>query len=119
MVHHVDASVLVLNVPLVVGQGHVHDVSWILSSLIVFGNENLSDWSYGNIDTLFCFGSVDFTDSPPFDPAISTGGEEVISILNDDFKPALMERLVGIDIEHKMRLDDLTFPHNERSVSGS
>lgn len=119
MIHNIYTSIKVLDIPFVVSKCHVDNICWIFTCLFVFGNQNLSYRHNSIINSFFGFCLVNFSNSPPFNPPISSSSQKIISILNNYLKPTVMKWFMRFYFKHKMRFDKLTLPHNQSSICSS
>jgi hypothetical protein len=102
MVHNIDTTVLVLDVPLVVSKSHIDDVSRLFSSLLILCNKDLSHWNNCIVDTFLSFCLIDLSDSPPLNPSISTCRKEIVSVLDDYLNLSVVKWFVWFNLKHEM-----------------
>ena len=112
--HFVHLTSGVLDKPSLTSEDHVNNDGGVLTS--TFFNENLSNGLDSEIKTFFSLSAINVRDSPPLDVAIMSGSYIVVTVLKQNFDEAIVKGSLPLNIKHKMRLDELTFPNNEVTI---
>lgn len=100
-----------MDIPHLSGKNHVDNNGWVLTSTLF--NENFSYWLDSEIKTFFSLSVINVRDSPPLNPAIMGGSYIVVTVLKHNFDETIVEGNLFLNIKHKMRLNELTFPTDE------
>ena len=90
-----DLSSLILDVVLAFSNSDVDD----FGGNSTFSYLNLLLWTDGKVKTFLGFGSVNFSNRPPLDPAVTSRSDKVVSFLEEHFDHPLVQEHLFLNIK--------------------